>query len=153
MTKTLAVAAIKHGTVIDHIPAGQALRIIRLLNLLNTKHKVTVGLNLPSKSMGHKDLLKIENRKLSSEEARDIIVFAPKATINIIENFEVHHKIASDFPDHITGIFICPNVLCVTHSEPITSFFYIEEQSKKVKLTCKYCEKQFDRDQVKDAVL
>lgn len=153
MTKTLSVAAIKNGTVIDHIPAGQALRIIRLLNLTTTKYKITLGLNLPSKSMGHKDVLKIEARILSEIEASDIIVFAPKATINIIENFEVTKKISTHLPETIKGVFICPNHACITHFEPITSFFYITEQSKRIKLSCKYCEKQFDRDQVKDSAL
>lgn len=153
MTKTLSVAAIKNGTVIDHIPAGQALRIVQLLNLSHSKHKITLGLNLPSKSMGHKDLLKIENRILTETEARDIMVFAPKATVNLIENFEVGKKISTNFPENITKIFSCPNPGCITHSEGVDSFFYIEEQGKRVKLTCKYCEQQFDRDQVRDALL
>lgn len=153
MTRTLAVAAIKNGTVIDHIPAGQALRIIQSLNLIPSKYKITLGLNLPSKSMGHKDLIKIENRILSETEARDIMVFAPKATINLIEDFEVGKKITTTFPENITKIFSCPNPVCITHTEPVDSFFYIEEQGKRVKLTCKYCEQQFDRDQVKDMLL
>ena len=37
MTKTLSVSAIKNGTVIDHIRAGQALRIMKLLRVLNNK--------------------------------------------------------------------------------------------------------------------
>lgn len=153
MTKTLSVAAIKNGTVIDHIPTGQALRILRLLNLTTSKHKITLGLNLPSKSMGHKDLIKIEARILNEDEARDVIVFAPKAIINIIENFEVTKKIATRLPEAIKGVFVCPNPVCITHSEPVASFFYIEEQSKHIKLICKYCEKLFDRDQMKDNVL
>lgn len=50
-TKTLAVAAIKNGTVIDHIAAGQALRIIRFLNLAEHHKQITLGLNLPSGSL------------------------------------------------------------------------------------------------------
>ncbi len=153
MSKTLSVSAIKNGTVIDHIPAGQALRILRLLNLTTSKNKITLGLNLPSKSMGHKDLIKIEARFLTTLEASDIIVFAPKATINIIENFEATKKISTQIPETIKGIFVCPNLACITHTESVVSFFYIEEQSKRIKLSCKYCEKKFDRDQVKDNVL
>lgn len=153
MSKTLAVAAIKNGTVIDHIPAGQALRIIHLLNLTSSKYRITVGLNLPSKGLGHKDLIKIENRLLTDIEANDIIIFAPKATINIIENFEVSKKVSTRLPHTINKIFICPNLACVTHFEPIATSFSIEDQGKKMQLTCNYCEKSFDRDQVKDAVL
>jgi aspartate carbamoyltransferase regulatory subunit len=150
MSKTLSVAAIKNGTVIDHIPAGQALRIIRLLKLLKEKHTTTLGLNLPSKRLQHKDIIKIENRVLNEMEANEVTIFAPEATINIINNFEVIKKISTRLPEHIIGIFICPNPVCITHNEPIDSCFYISEHGKNIKLTCKYCEKQFDRDIVKE---
>lgn len=149
MNKNLSVSAIKDGTVIDHIPAGQALRILRLLNLTASKDKVTLGLNLPSKQLTFKDLLKIENRVLTDTEANEVAVFAPEVTINIIENFAVSKKIATQLPEIIVGAFICPNPVCITHVEPIQSFFYIEEHSKGIKLRCQYCEKQFDRDVVK----
>jgi aspartate carbamoyltransferase regulatory subunit len=151
MTKTLSVSAIKNGTVIDHIPAGQALRIIRLLNLLRKKYRITVGFNLSSKRLGAKDLIKIENHILSDAEANEVTVFAPEATINIIEDFEVTKKISTRLPENIIGVFVCPNPLCITHNEPIASCFHISEYRKQVKLTCKYCEKQFDRDYVKES--
>ncbi len=43
MTKTLSVAAIQNGTVVDHINSDQTLRIIHMLRLLDKKHTVTVG--------------------------------------------------------------------------------------------------------------
>lgn len=150
MSKTLAVAAIKNGTVIDHIPVGQALRIIQLLNLVQNKHKVTVGLNLPSKQLRCKDLIKIENRILSDAEANEVTIFAPDATINIIENFEVSKKITTSLPATIVGVFVCPNPVCITRAEAVASYFYVEQHARYMKLTCKYCERQFDRDQVKD---
>lgn len=149
MNKTLPVSAIHNGTVIDHIPSGQAFRIIHLLSLLDKKHKVTVGLNLPSKRMRLKDLIKIENHHLKNNEANEITIFAPEATINIIQNFEVVDKIITSLPLSISGIFICPNPICITHSEPIESFFYIKEQGKDVKLMCRYCEKTYHRNNVK----
>ena len=57
---TLQVSAIQNGTVIDHIVAGQALKIIRFLNLLADEHQVTVGIHLKSRSMGRKDIIKLE---------------------------------------------------------------------------------------------
>jgi aspartate carbamoyltransferase regulatory subunit len=150
MTKTLSVSAIKNGTVIDHIPAGQALRIMRLLRVLDSqKNKVTLGLNLPSKILGLKDLIKIENRALTNREANEIVIFAPLATINIIQEFEVIQKITTHLPESITSVFLCPNTACITQNEPIYSVFHIREQGKIIKLTCHYCEKEFDRDQVK----
>lgn len=148
MTKTLSVSAIKNGTVIDHIPAGQALKILHLLNIVALKNRVTLGLNLSSKSLGLKDLIKIENRNLTETEANEITVFAPKATINIIEDFEIVKKITTRLPDNIIGVFTCPNPDCITQTESIKTYFHLEEYGKQIKLTCKYCEKQFERDQM-----
>ncbi|RDI41306.1 aspartate carbamoyltransferase regulatory subunit [Aquicella lusitana] len=149
MNKTLSVSAIQNGTVIDHIPAGQALRILHLLRLLNKKCQVTVGFNLSSQRMKLKDLVKVENYLLTKEEADKITVFAPDATINIIKNFDVVEKIITQLPPGIEGVFSCPNQACISHVEPVESFFIIKEQSKRVHVICKYCEKIFDRNQVK----
>lgn len=149
MSKTLSVSAIQNGTVIDHINPGQTLRIIHMLRLLNKNHKVTIGLNLSSKLMKLKDLIKIEDHILTNDEANEINVFAPEATINIIKNFEVVQKIITSLPSSISGMFICPNPVCITHTEPVDSFFTITEQGKQVQLVCKYCEKEFERNQVK----
>jgi len=149
MSETLPVSAIKNGTVIDHIAAGQAFRIIRLLSLQNSNNKVTIGLHLPSKRFGKKDLIKIESRVLTESEANEIVVFSPLATINVIENYTVIKKITTHLPDVMKKVFICPNPSCITQVEAIDSFFYITEQKQRVKLTCHYCEKIFDRDQLK----
>lgn len=152
MSKTLSVSAIHNGTVIDHINSGQAFRIVHLLGLLDKKYKVTIGLNLPSKTMKFKDLIKIENYTLTNEEANDITIFAPEATINVIQNFEVVNKFITSLPTSISDVFICPNAACITHSEPVKTFFNIESQGKQVKLICKFCEKEFDRNHVKVSI-
>lgn len=149
MSETLPVSAIKNGTVIDHITAGQAFRIIHLLSLETSTNKVTIGLHLPSKSMGSKDLIKIENRVLTDEEANEIVVFSPSATINVIQDFHVGKKISTHLPSQIKKVFICPNPVCITHSESIASCFAIAEERKQIKLTCRYCEKVYHRDQLK----
>jgi aspartate carbamoyltransferase regulatory subunit len=149
MSKTLSVSAIEHGTVIDHIRSGQALRIMHLLRVLEDKNKVTLGLNLPSQLLGVKDLIKIETRVLTPDEANEIMIFAPEATINIIHDFEVRQKLTTGLPETIASVFLCPNPVCITHHEPVESFFHIEEHGKRIQLICHYCEKIFDRDQVK----
>src|ERR1700722_19599383 len=101
MSKTLSVSAIQKGTVIDHITPGQTLRIIHLLGLLGKKKKITVGFNLVSKCMKVKDLIKIEDYVLTNEEANDITIFAPDATINIIDDFGVIEKIIAKLPGRI----------------------------------------------------
>lgn len=152
MSEILPVSAIKNGTVIDHIAPGQALRIIHLLGLESSMHKVTIGLHLPSKSMGTKDLIKIENRILSDQEANEIVVFSPFATINVIHDFEVAEKVKTRLPSSMKKVFLCPNSVCITQFESIPSHFYISEDRKQIKLTCYYCEKIYDRDQLRVSI-
>lgn len=149
MSTILSVAAIKNGTVIDHIEAGQALRIISLLSLTKSTYTVTIGLHLLSKRMASKDLIKIENRLLTPQEAQEVGIFAPDASINIIENFKVVKKIKTEMPDKITGVFRCQNLNCITSKETLTSCFKVITITKTVKLSCNYCGKVYPRDQLK----
>lgn len=148
--KTLSVAAIKDGTVIDHIPAGIAFIILQLLKLSSGKHRISLGLDFTSSSMGHKDLIKIENWALTEKEAHDIAVFAPQATINIIKNYKVSSKIAAKLPSAVSRILICPNPRCITNSEAIDTLFHVEEHKQQVLLRCDFCEKIFERSEIKD---
>src|SRR3990167_4815959 len=111
MEKTLSVTAINNGTVIDHIPAGQAITILRLLKLVDHKNQITIGLNLMG-SRGLKDLIKMENRYLSEREAHEIAIFAPDATINVIKDFKVIKKQSALLPETIVDIMRCPNPRC-----------------------------------------
>ncbi len=146
MNKTLSVAAINEGTVIDHIPAGQGMRIVRLLKLAGQHNQVTLGLNLPSKTMGYKDLIKVEGREVSEEEANQIAVFAPKATLNIIRGFERVKKFAVTLPKRVKKVLRCPNERCVTNHEALHTHFELEKRVHVVQLKCYYCEKSFAYD-------
>ncbi len=146
MEKMLSVAAIEEGTVIDHIPVFQALKIVQLLKLTDGGSPVTIGLNLPSKSMGRKDLIKVEKRFLTEKEASDIAVFAPLATINIIRKYKLEKKVKAELPKVIEGILTCPNPTCITRSEHIRTVFFVEEFKNIIHLQCKYCEKVVERD-------
>jgi aspartate carbamoyltransferase regulatory subunit len=152
MQTTLGVAAIENGTVIDHIDAGQALRIIYLLNLAPARQLVTIGLQLPSKRMGTKDLIKIDTRLLTAAESNEVAVFAPHATINIIKKFLVVEKSKTVMPAKIQGVFPCPNSACITSTEPITSCFNIITTHKHIQLSCYYCQQVYQRDQLKMAI-
>lgn len=148
MAKTLSVAAIKEGTVIDHIPSGQALTLIRLLKLDEKEHCTTVGLWLTSKSMRLKDLIKIENYFLSEKQVHDIAIFALQATINTIKQYKVVHKAQAELPTAVEKILICPNLRCITRHEPIDSLFFVETFKQKVHVRCNYCEKVFARNAI-----
>ncbi len=151
--KTLSVSAIKEGTVIDHILAGQALKIVRLLRLAADGKRVTIGLNLKSQSTGLKDIIKIENVFLTESQAAQIAIFSPSATVNVIENYKVAKKFHVRMPDAISSVLACPNIRCITNFEAIPTLFTVEENNSKVILRCKYCEKLFVRDEMREKTL
>jgi aspartate carbamoyltransferase regulatory subunit len=153
MNKMLSVSAIKEGTVIDHIAAGCALKIISLLKLADNEACVTVGLNLKSQSMGLKDLIKVENLTLTPHHAAQIAIFSPRATINVIVNYKVAKKFPVQMPEAIQSVLHCPNDRCITHSEPVETLFTVEENNGSVHLRCRFCEKLFSQNIVHERVL
>ena len=144
MTKSeLKIRAIENGTVIDHITANKALHILKILNLPDEETaNVTVAMNVSSGEIGRKDIVKIENRELDSSELNQIALIAPKATINIIRDFEPVKKDKIVLPKKITSIIKCTNPKCITNfeSEPITPVFNVVEEYPPV-VRCHYCEK------------
>jgi aspartate carbamoyltransferase, regulatory subunit len=150
-TPKLSVEAIEKGTVIDHIPAGKGLIILRQFKLLHYGSAVTVGFNLPSKTQGSKDIIKITGVWLDDNAANRLALFSPEAVVNTIDYFKVINKRRLTLPDEIAEVFRCPNTNCASHGEPVKSRFYIRKQSGQTKLKCHYCEKTFSRDSVAEA--
>ena len=142
----LQVEAIKNGTVIDHIPANVGFKVLKLFKMHKTNQRVTVGLNLPSSALGGKDLIKIENIFISEEQASQLALYAPQATVNQIENYEVVKKLTLTLPEQITAVFKCPNTNCISHGEPVDSSFKVITKKEDIQLKCKYCEKVFSRE-------
>ncbi len=139
--KTIKVSAIKNGTVIDHIAAGKILKVIDILNLTGD-NSVMIGMNLSSNKIGKKDIIKIENRELSKEEANSIALISPSATLTIINDFDVVNKTSLDMPDYIEEHIICPNPKCITNSEEIPSKYFINNVETAT-ARCLYCEKKY----------
>ena len=148
--KQLLVSAIKNGTVIDHIQAGMAAKLLQVLNLGAHKKIVTLGLNLPSKNMGLKDLIKIEDKELTKQEANRIAIFSPQASINIISNYEVTEKFDVTLPEAVHSLIVCPNPKCITNNESMNSDFKVQRANDQIKLQCKYCEKIFLQSDIND---
>ncbi len=142
----LQVEAIKNGTVIDHIPAQVGIKVLKLFSMHKSNQRVTIGLNLPSSALGHKDLLKIENVFINEDQASKLALYAPHATVNQIENYQVVKKLALTLPEQVNNVFACPNSNCITHGEPVESSFRVFAKAHDVRLKCKYCEKVFSRE-------
>ena len=52
--KELQVAALKNGTVIDHIPSDKLFTVVSLLDLPHMDTNITIGNNFESAKLGKK---------------------------------------------------------------------------------------------------
>ena len=134
----LRVSKIRSGTVIDHVPGGQALRVLAILGIDGTGGEtVSVAMNVPSDAMGAKDIVKVEDRELSQAEVDVISLIAPEATINIVRDFDVVEKNRVVRPDSVVGVLQCPNANCITtEREPVQSEFTVLAEGVR----CVYCD-------------
>ena len=76
--KERLVAAIKNGTVIDHIPAEKTYEVVNLLKLQELPVPVTIGYNYPSSKIGKKGIIKVSDRFFTDEEISRLSVVAPE---------------------------------------------------------------------------
>jgi len=148
-TNELRVKKIREGTVIDHISAGTALSVLHILGLTGKgENVVTIAMNVPSKKLGRKDIVKVEERALNAEEVDKIALIAPRATINIIRDYAVVAKQKTRLPNVIRGIVRCDNLSCVSNSdEPIQPTFFVEREDP-LRLRCYYCNRIMDKEDV-----
>ncbi len=140
-SKELIVRKIRDGTVIDHIPAGRALHVLRILGITGREgYRVAIVMNVESKKLGRKDIVKIEGRELSGGEVDLIALIAPTATINIIRDYRVVVKRKVKLPERIKGLLTCPNPTCITRKprEPVTTSFTVVSREPVI-LRCDYC--------------
>ena len=146
--KELAVAALRNGTVIDHIPSAALFKAVRVLGLESMDKYVTIGYNLQSSKLGRKGIIKVADVEFSQDELDRIALFAPTAVVNIIRDYEVVEKRPVTLSDDIVGIVRCANPKCITNNEPMKTRFHVLDKEKGI-LQCRYCNREIQLDKVK----
>lgn len=160
------IRRIKNGTVIDHIERGKAFSVLKILNIdENYKGIVSVIINAESKKYGRKDIVKVEERRLTKEETDKISLVSPRATVNVISNSKVVKKYGVEVPDVVINLLKCPNPECITNSDQSnsenvkisklnlgsdnikTKIYTISK--KPLKFRCHYCERVFSEIEFK----
>ena len=140
--RQLLVSKIENGIVIDHIPAGKAFLVLKLLKL-DPSSRVLLAINVDSRRLGVKDIIKVEGTYLTSREIELIGLVAPDATLNIIERWKVKEKRPIRVPKEVRGVFKCPNPLCPTNSKysPPRPHFRVEagDRVEALRLHCRDC--------------
>lgn len=149
MEKKLKVAALRNGTVIDHIPSDKLFTVVSILHLDTCENQITLANNLESKKIGSKGLVKISDRALAQDETNKIALIAPNAKINIIRDYEVVEKRTLELPEEIREIVHCVNPNCITNHQPVVTRFFVMKEADKIRLKCRYCEREMKAEEVK----
>jgi aspartate carbamoyltransferase regulatory subunit len=132
------LAQIKNGIVIDHIKAGQGIRIFNWLGLDKTPHTVAFVVNANSCQMGRKDMLKIDETMAINFDVLGLI--DPNITVNIIKNASISEKIKLFLPERVENVLICKNPRCITSTETyIPHIFHLENPELRT-YRCEYCD-------------
>ena len=145
--KERLVAAIKNGTVIDHIPSDKTFQVVSLLGLQQVTSPVTIGYNYPSTKVGSKGIIKVSDKFFTDDEISRLSVVAPNVVLNVIHDYEVTEKKTVETPDELRGIVKCNNPKCITNNEPMHTIFHVVDKAHGI-LHCHYCDKEQDIDKV-----
>ena len=132
------IDSIKTGIVIDHIKAGDGMRIYNFLNLGEMDCSVALIKNASSRKMGKKDIIKVDIVPDTDLNALGFI--DPNITLNIIENGERVRKYHPELPERMTNILKCKNPRCITTTEQELPHVFILTDREKDEYRCLYCE-------------
>ena len=144
------VTAIRNGTVIDHIPSGHAMRVLEMLAVdKSTSVPVSMVMNVPSKKMGTKDIIKAEDRALNQDELNRLALVAPDARVAIIRAYSVAEKMTIELGDEVTNVVRCTFSNCITTNprEPLAHRLKVMSR-EPLELRCHYCGRPQDLEEL-----
>ena len=132
------IDSIKNGLVLDHITAGNSMKIYRSLGLDELVCSVAIIKNVKSRKTGRKDIIKID-----ADIEIDLGVLGyldPGITVNRIVNGEIVEKKHLELPERVVNIIRCKNPRCITSVEPELDQVFQLSDRLAGKYRCLYCE-------------
>ena len=136
----MEVTSIKDGVIIDHVPAGSALKVLEYLHIDPATTKLALIMNATSRRFGTKDIIKIED---VNQIDLDVLGFvARQATVDIVRGGSIINKVKPPRPEHVVDVITCVNPRCVTTTEPgIRQRFHLVH-SRRQEYRCDYCDEE-----------
>ena len=129
---------IQNGVVIDHITAGQGMRLYELLGLEKLDCSVAIIKNAVGRRGLKKDIIMIDR---AVDLDLDVIGYVdPGVTVNFIKDGAVVEKKTIEMPEVLTDVIKCRNPRCITSTEQeLKHIFILTDRENKV-YRCLYCE-------------
>ena len=134
----MKIDSIKNGIVLDHIKAGNSMKIYNALGLADMDCSVAILQRVPSKKMGKKDILKITDHY---DIDFDVIGYMdPDVSVVIIKEGKVIEKKKVELPEKIVNIVKCINPRCITSIEQELDHVFVLSDAEQRTYRCQYCE-------------
>ena len=138
--RSLKIDRIENGIVIDHIKAGNSMKIYNYLHLAELDCTVAIIKNVKSGKHGFKDLIKIENN-LNID--LDVLGYLdPNVTINIISGGAITNKKSLKLPKSIKNVVKCKNPRCICSIEQELDHVFELADEKNEVYRCIYCQQE-----------
>ena len=132
------IDSVKTGFVIDHIGAGNGMKLYSLLHLDDLDCPVAMIRNVPSVKKGKKDIIKID---ADIDIDLDVIGYVdPSVTVNVIRNGEIVEKKKISAPEKLTNVLFCKNPRCITSTEEDPDHVFRLTDSETKTYRCIYCD-------------
>ena len=141
----MEVTSIVNGIIIDHVPAGTALKVLEYLRIDPSKTRLALIMNADSHLYGRKDIIKIEDESGKDNQRIDLDVLglvARTATVGIVRDGSIVEKKQPTLPEHVVNIISCRNPRCVTTTERgIRQRFHLVHSDRQ-EYRCDYCDEE-----------
>ena len=132
------IDSINNGIVIDHITAGEGMKLYELLGLDRLDCSVAIIKNAVSRKKGRKDIIKID---AAIDINLDVIGYVdPGATVNIIRDGTLAEKKTIEMPETLTNVIYCKNPRCITSVEQEIRHIFRLTNREMREYRCIYCE-------------
>ena len=140
----MIIGQIRDGIVLDHITAGNGIRIYDILGLGKLDCTVAMIKNADSSKMGKKDIIKVG--QVIDLDFAVLGYIDPGITVNIIRDGKLLKREHLSLPERVTGIIKCKNPRCITSCEQeLEQEFRLTDRENKV-YRCVYCDCEAPRD-------
>lgn len=140
----MIIGQIRDGIVLDHITAGNGIRIYDILELGKLDCTVAMIKNADSSKMGKKDIIKVG--QVIDLDFAVLGYIDPGITVNIIRDGKLLKREHLSLPERVTGIIKCKNPRCITSCEQeLEQEFRLTDRENKV-YRCVYCDSEAPRD-------
>ena len=137
------IDGVHNGIVLDHIRAGDSMRLYNLLNLGDLECTVAIIQRVESEKYGRKDIIKIDQEIDVDLDALGYI--DPRITVNVVKDGALAEKKHLELPQTLRNIVRCKNPRCVTSQEETADHIFVLVDPERELYRCFYCEAAADK--------